>query len=211
MSAATAPGWAGRELVIASNNAAKLREFTRLLAGSAWVLRSLDQVGFAAEIDEPGPTYADNALAKAAAVSSALGLPALGDDSGIEIEALHGWPGPASARWLGAGATDEERMLALLAEVNQRTPNDRHARYVCAVALCRSGAEPVIAHGECRGTIVEPRGGNGFGYDPIFRSDDLGITFGEAGDDAKDRASHRAHALRRLAESGVFDPQPDGA
>ena len=80
---------------------------------------SLDQAGFAAEVDEPGPTYSDNALAKAATVSTALGLPALGDDSGIEIEALHGWPGPASARWLGARASDEDRMRALLAEVDR--------------------------------------------------------------------------------------------
>jgi XTP/dITP diphosphohydrolase len=201
----------GRELVIATNNAAKLREFTRLLARSPWLLRSLDQAGFAAGIEEPGPTYSDNALAKAATVSAALGLPALGDDSGIEIEALHGWPGPASARWLGARASDEDRMRALLAEVDLRTPEDRHARYVCAVALCRPGAQPVIAHGECHGTIVEARGRNGFGYDPIFLSDDLGTTFGEAGDDAKDSVSHRGHALRRLAESGVLDPQVGAA
>jgi XTP/dITP diphosphohydrolase len=201
----------GRELVIATNNAAKLREFTRLLAHSPWLLRSLDQAGYAAEIDEPGPTYSDNALAKAATVSTALGLPALGDDSGIEIEALHGWPGPASARWLGARASDQDRMRALLAEVNRRTPDDRHARYVCVIALCRPGAQPVIAHGECHGTIVEPRGRRGFGYDPIFLSDDLGTTFGEASDEAKDNVSHRAHALRRIAESGVLDPQVGAA
>ncbi|HEY7928055.1 MAG TPA: non-canonical purine NTP pyrophosphatase [Candidatus Dormibacteraeota bacterium] len=202
---------AAPELVIATNNAAKLTEFARLLSESPWRLRSLEQVGFSAEIEEPGPKYADNALAKAAAVSSAVGLAALGDDSGIEIEALHGWPGPASARWLGVGATDEERMLALLADVQRRTPGDRHARYVCALALCRPGAEPVVAHGECHGTIVEPRGMSGFGYDPIFLSDDLGVTFGEAAAGAKDRVSHRAHALRRLGESGVLDPQVGAA
>jgi XTP/dITP diphosphohydrolase len=201
----------GRELVIASNNAAKITEFARLLAGSPWLVRSLEQAGFVDQIHEPGPTYADNALVKATTASSALGLPALGDDSGIEVEALHGWPGPASARWLGADATDEDRLRALLAEVNLRTPADRHARYVCALALSRPGAEPIVAHGECHGIIVEPRGAGGFGYDPIFLSDDLGMTFGEAGEDAKDRVSHRAHALRRLAECGVLDPQLDTA
>ncbi|MEO8899706.1 MAG: non-canonical purine NTP pyrophosphatase [Candidatus Dormibacter sp.] len=211
MSAGVALGSPGRELVIATNNAAKLIEFVRLFAGSSWPLRSLEQVGFAADIDEPGPTYADNALTKAATVSSALGLPALGDDSGIEIDALHGWPGPESARWLGLDATDDERMWALLAEVKRRSPDDRHARYVCAVALSRPGAEPIVAHGECHGMIVEPRGSNGFGYDPIFLSDDLGMTFGEADDDAKDNVSHRALALRRLAESGVLDPRVGGA
>ncbi len=206
MSPEVARDSAGHQLVIATNSAAKFTEFQRLLDHFPWLVRSLEQVGYRTEIDEPGPKYADNALAKAAAVSSALGLPALGDDSGIEIEALHGWPGPESARWRGPGATDQQRMLALLEDVNRRTPDDRHARYVCAVALCRPGAEPVIAHGECHGTIVEPRGSNGFGYDPIFLSDDLGVTFGEAGADAKDRVSHRAHALRRLAESGLLDP-----
>ncbi len=205
MRAAGDPGEV-RELVVASSNPAKVIEFRRLFARFPWLLLSLEQVGFAAQIDEPGPTYADNALAKAAAVSSASGLPTLGDDSGIEIDALHGWPGPESARWLGPRTTDRERMLALLAEVDRRTPDDRHARYVCALALSRPGAEPVVAHGECRGTIVEPRGSNGFGYDPIFLSDELGVTFGEAGADAKDRVSHRAHAVRRLAESGVLDP-----
>lgn len=211
MSAGPATTEAGHELVIASSNPAKLAEFRRLLAGSAWVLRSLEEVGFAAMIHEPGPTYTDNALAKAAAVSSAVGLPALGDDSGIEVEALHGWPGPASARWLGTRATDEERMLGLLAEVERRTPDDRHARYVCAVALSRPNAQPIVAHGECRGSIVAPRGRNGFGYDPAFFSDDLGVTFGEAAAEAKDLVSHRGHAVRRLAESGVLDPQPDSA
>ena len=211
MSAGVAPDRTGRVLIIASNNAAKITEFSRLLAGSPWVVRSLEQAGFVDEIPEPGPTYADNALTKAATASSALGLPALGDDSGIEVEALHGWPGPSSARWLGADATDEDRLRGLLAEVNLRTPGDRHARYVCALALSRPGAEPIVAQGECHGLIVEPRGDGGFGYDPIFLSDDLGITFGEAADRAKDRVSHRAHALRRLAESGVLDPQPDTA
>jgi XTP/dITP diphosphohydrolase len=211
VSAGVAHDRTGRELVIASNNAAKITEYERLLADSPWLVRSLEQVGFVAQIHEPGPTYADNALAKAATVSSAMGLPALGDDSGIEVEALHGWPGPASARWLGADATDEDRLWALLAEVNRRTPDDRHARYVCALALSRPGAEPIVAHGECHGIIVEPRGTSGFGYDPIFLSDDLGMTFGEAGERAKDRVSHRAHALRRLAESGVLDPQVDTA
>jgi XTP/dITP diphosphohydrolase len=209
VSAAVAPDRTGRVLVIASNNAAKFTEFARLLAGTPWLVRSLAQAGFVDQIHEPGPTYADNALAKAVTAGAALGLPALGDDSGIEVEALHGWPGPASARWLGADATDEDRMRALLAEVDRRTPDDRHARYVCALALSRPGAEPIVAHGECHGVIVEPRGRGGFGYDPIFFSDDLGVTFGEAGEGAKDRVSHRAHALRRLAESGVLEPQLD--
>jgi XTP/dITP diphosphohydrolase len=193
-------------LVVATNNPGKLREFRRLLAAHPWRVVSLGEAGWTAELDEPGETYAENALAKAAAVSAALSLPALADDSGIEVDALRGWPGPTSARWLGPHATDEDRLHGLIAEVDRRSPGDRRVRYVCVVALCRPLAEPVTAHGECLGTLVEPRGSRGFGYDPAFLSEDLGVTFGDADDAAKDRVSHRARALMRLAESGVLDP-----
>ncbi|MBJ7609619.1 MAG: RdgB/HAM1 family non-canonical purine NTP pyrophosphatase [Candidatus Dormibacteraeota bacterium] len=187
-------------LVVATSNAGKLREFARILGMSA-VIRSMADAGFNAEVAEPGPGYVDNALAKAAAVSAALDVPVIADDSGIEIDALHGWPGPRSARWLGPAANDEERVLALLAEVQRRSPTNRRARFVCVVALCRPGAEPVTARGESLGTIVTPSGANGFGYDPIFLSDDLGITFASASAEEKDRVSHRARALRCLCGS----------
>lgn len=190
--------------MIATNNPGKLTEFRRLLAGTEVVVTSLADAGFDLPLAEPGPGYLENALAKAAAVSAHLGLPALADDSGIEVDAMRGWPGPHSARWMGDEATDEQRVAGLLAEVEANTPGDRRARYVCVVALCRPGAEPVTAHGECLGTIV-PRGGNGgFGYDPIFLSNDLGRRFAEVTAAAKDQVSHRARALRRLADSGVL-------
>jgi XTP/dITP diphosphohydrolase len=194
-------------LVVATNNGGKLREFRRLLAALPCRLLSLQEAGWHAELSEPGQTYAENALAKATAVSAALGLPALADDSGIEVEALRGWPGPRSARWLGPDATDEDRLRGLLAAVDERSPHDRRVRYVCVVALCAPLGEPVTAHGESLGTLVDPRGSRGFGYDPAFLSDDLGVTFGEADDEAKDRVSHRARALHRLQESGVLDPR----
>jgi XTP/dITP diphosphohydrolase len=193
-------------LVVATNNPGKLREFRRLLAAHPWRVLSLGEAGWTGELTEPGQTYTENALAKAATVSAALSLPALADDSGIEVDALRGWPGPMSARWLGPHASDEDRLRGLIAEVDQRAPVDRRVRYVCVVALCRPLAEPVTAHGECLGTLVEPQGSRGFGYDPAFLSGDLGKTFGEADDAAKDRVSHRARALRRLGESGVLDP-----
>ncbi len=199
-----ARGQAGRVLVAATNNAGKLREFRRLLAAHSWRVVGLADAGWSGELAEPGDTYADNALAKAAAVSAKLALPALADDSGIEVDALRGWPGPRSARWLGPDATDPERLAGLIAEVDRRSPNDRRVRYVCVVALCRPAAEPVTARGECLGTLVDPRGHRGFGYDPAFLSEDLGVTFGEADDAAKDRVSHRARALYRLGESGVL-------
>ena len=201
------PGDAGR-LVIATNNAAKLAELRRLLSWSRWRLTSLAEAGFDAGLDEPGPGYVDNALAKAATVCAALDVPTLADDSGIEVDALHGWPGPLSARWLPGG--DADRMRGLLAEVERRTPTDRRARYVCVIALCRPGADAVVARGECLGRIVDPRGHGGFGYDPIFWSNDLGRRFGEAGDRAKDRVSHRARALAKLVDSGCL-VAPEGS
>jgi XTP/dITP diphosphohydrolase len=193
-------------LVVATANEGKLREFRRLLAAYPWRTVGLGEAGWSGPLDEPGETYADNALAKAAAVSAALDLPAIADDSGIEVIALDGWPGAHSARWLGADATDEDRLAALIAEVDRRSPGDRRVRYVCAVALCRPAAEAVTAQGEALGTLVEPRGTHGFGYDPAFLSDDLGMTFGDAADGDKDRVSHRGRALRRLADTGVLDP-----
>jgi len=198
-------------LVLATNNTGKLRELRRLLATHPWRVLSLAEAGWAGELLEPGETYAENGLAKAAAVSAGLNLSALADDSGIEVDALRGWPGPSSARWMGPDATDEERLAGLIAEVDRRSPDDRRVRYVCVVALVRPVAEPVLARGECLGTLVAPRGTRGFGYDPAFLSGDLGITFGEADDAAKDAVSHRARALQRLAESGVLDPAPERA
>ena len=193
-------------LVLATRNPGKIRELHRLLGPWPLHVQTLGEVGFGAALEEPGPGYAESALAKAAAVCAATGLPALADDSGIEVDALRGWPGPMSARWMGDKATDEDRLRGLLEEVKRRTPDDRRARYVCVAALAMPGAEPLTAHGECLGTLVEPRGSNGFGYDPAFLSLDLGMTFGEASDEAKARISHRARAIARLGESGAFEP-----
>lgn len=196
-------------LVLATRNPGKLIEFRRLLAAWPWRLQSLDGVGFDKSLEEPGPGYVESAVAKASAVCDATGLTTLADDSGIEVDALRGWPGPLSARWMGDGATDADRIRGLLDEVARRSPDDRRVRYVCVAALARPEAEPVTARGECLGTLTdEPRGSNGFGYDPVFLSVDLGITFGEATEEAKGRVSHRARAIARLAEAGVLEPPP---
>lgn len=196
----------GPVLLLATRNPGKIRELQALLSRWPLTLQSLDDVGFTEVLEEPGPGYVESALAKAVTVCMATGMPALADDSGIEVDALRGWPGPTSARWMGDAASDEDRLLGLLAEVERLTPDDRRARYVCVAALARPGAEPVTAHGECLGTLVAPRGSNGFGYDPAFLSVDLGITFAEAPDEAKARVSHRARAIARLGESGAFEP-----
>lgn len=198
----------GAPLVVATRNPGKLVEFRRLLRDHPWRLLSLDDAGFPGEVDEPGPGYEDNARAKAVEVCRATGLCALGDDSGIEVEALRGWPGPRSSRWLGDAASDADRLRGLLDEVARRTPDDRRVRYVAVLALARPGAEVVVARGSCHGVLVEPRGGGGFGYDPSFLSSDLGRTFGEAGAEEKDTVSHRARAVARLAEAGVLSGTP---
>jgi XTP/dITP diphosphohydrolase len=204
------PG-AVRRVALATRNPGKLAEFRRLLRKQPWELLDLDQAGFTGPLDEPGTTYLQNATAKAEAVCAATGLAALGDDSGIEIPALDGWPGPLSARWMGGAATDADRLRGLLTEVELRSPRHRQARYVCVVTLARPGLPRVSARGQTDGVLVEPRGSHGFGYDPAFLSDDLGITFGEASAAAKDRVSHRARALAwlltRLPE-GVAGPGP---
>jgi len=190
--------------VLATRNPGKLREFRRLLRDHPWTVLSLDDVGVEGDVEEPGSGYEDNARAKAVAVRRATGLCALGDDSGIEVEALRGWPGPHSSRWLGETASDADRLRGLLDEVARRSPDDRRARYVAVLVLACPGAEEVVARGVCEGVLVEPRGTAGFGYDPAFLSSDLGRTFGEVSAEEKDGCSHRARAVARLAESGVL-------
>jgi len=190
--------------VAATRNPGKLAELRRVL-GPGVELVPLDDAGVAGELPEPFATYAENARAKAEAARDATGRAAIADDSGIEVPALGGWPGHESARWMGDGAHDRDRLLGLLDRVRAECPDDPRARYVAAVALARPGAETRVFHGSCTGVLVPPRGGAGFGYDPSFLSDDLGVTFGEAGDAAKDSCSHRARALRALLASGALD------
>jgi XTP/dITP diphosphohydrolase len=187
-------------VVLASRNPGKLAEFRRLLAGTGWRLVSSDEAGFDGDLAESGTSYAENAVAKAVAVMQATGAAALADDSGLEVPALGGWPGPRSARWLGEGADDAARLHGVLGELERRCPDDPRARYVCVVCLARPGLAPLTARGETWGILVAPRGTGGFGYDPAFLSDDLGVTFGEATAEAKDGISHRGRALRALID-----------
>jgi XTP/dITP diphosphohydrolase len=193
-------------LVVATANRGKLAEFRRLLGDRAELL-SLDDAGHHGELPEPGITYTENARAKAEAVRDATGLPAIADDSGIEVPGLDDFPGPLSARWMGEGVSDRDRLAGLLRRVAEECPGDRRARYVAAVALATPGMPTVVTTGTCSGVLVDPpRGERGFGYDPSFFSDDLGgHTFGEADDAVKDTVSHRARALRLLLQTGALD------
>ncbi len=193
-----------QRLVVATRNPGKVREFARLLDGLSWEVVGLDDVGFTGELDEPADDYAGNATAKAEAVCDATGYATLADDSGIEVVALDGWPGPHSARWMGEDASDGDRLAGLIAEVDRRSPDDRRVRYVAAIAVARPEAGTIVALGAVDGTLVEPDGNGGFGYDPAFMCTALGLTFGTADPVAKDAVSHRGNAVRRLIEAHVL-------
>ena len=185
------------ELLIATSNAGKLAEYRALLAGSG-----LDIVAFPTGVDEVGETYEENARLKAEAAIAVSERPALGDDTGIELEALGGFPGPWAAR---LAPTQPERTAALLERLRSH-PRPWRARFVCVVALAAPGQQTVLFRGERGGEVVpEWRGSVGFGYDPVFYVPEAGRTFGEMDMDEKNRWSHRGRAVRLLLETGVLD------
>jgi XTP/dITP diphosphohydrolase len=165
-------------------------------------LVSLDDLGLTDDPVEDGPTFEANARIKARFALEATGLPALADDSGLEVEALDGRPGVHTRRYAGPEATDADNNAKLLRELGGLPPERRSARYVCVLALARPGAPIVTRRGTCRGRIAtEPRGTGGFGYDPIFEPAGEpagGRTFGRYSDGEKSRISHRARAAARM-------------
>jgi XTP/dITP diphosphohydrolase len=188
---------ADRRLVVSSGNAGKLREYRELLAGTGFEL-----IAFDSEVEEVGETYAENARLKAEAASARSGLPALGDDSGVEVEALDGFPGVRSAR---LGPTQRERTAELLHRLDGK-PRPWKARFVCVLALAVPNRPVRLFEGECRGEILpEWRGQAGFGYDPIFLVPGTGKTFGEMPPEEKRLYSHRARATTALLESGALE------
>jgi len=189
-------------LAIATRNAHKLREIRTICADwpVEWVTVE-DHPGPWPEIDEPHDTYLENALAKARSVASALGLPAMADDSGLEVDALGGGPGPRSARYAGEGATDERNRRKLLAALEGVPSAGRTARFRCLVAVGWPDGREIWAEGVCEGTLtVEPRGAGGFGYDPIFVPAVRIRTMAELEPDEKDQISHRGRAFRALGD-----------
>lgn len=186
-----------RRVVLASGNEGKLREFQELLAGAGLELTGLD-TGVAEDED----TYAGNAARKAEAAAAATGLPALGDDSGLEVAALDGFPGLHSAR-IAPTQPDRERLLF---DRLAGTPRPWRARFVCVLALAVPGAPTRAFTGTADGEVVERReGGGGFGYDPVFLVPEVGRTFAEMPAQEKHRWSHRGAAVRALLASGALD------
>jgi len=193
--------------VLASDNAGKLREFTALLAPLGFEVVTQASLGITSA-QETGTTFEDNALLKARHASRLSGLPALADDSGIEVDALGGRPGVYSARYAGPGATDSGNLQLLLRELTGVPPERRTARYRCVLAFVRSPEDPlpVLAAGSWEGRILTaPRGDGGFGYDPVFLPQGAEQTAAQMPAAAKNAVSHRARALVRLVE--LLGPQ----
>ncbi len=186
-----------RRLAIATANPGKLREFATLLDGAG-----LELVACPVSVDENADSYAGNARLKAEAAVRGSGLPALGDDSGLEVAALDGFPGLRSAR---VAPTQRERN-AMLLERLRAEPRPWKARFVCVLALALPGDGVSTHAGTVEGEVTEPRDrGRGFGYDPLFLLPEVGLTFGEMEDGLKQRLSHRARAITALRESGALE------
>lgn len=187
------------KLVLASNNAGKLREFDRLLGGRGFEVIAQGALGVG-PAEEPHCTFVENALAKARHAAAATGLAALADDSGICVAALGGAPGVYSARFAGEPSDDARNNAELLRRLAGVA--DRRAHYTCVLVAVRSAddPEPLIAEGRWHGTVVDaPRGDGGFGYDPYFFLPELGCTAAELPAEHKNRISHRGIAMQTLA------------
>lgn len=197
------PGRLPARVVLATGNAGKLREMREILRPWDVDVRSIDEYAQAG-VEETGLTFVENALLKARHAASASGLPAIADDSGLEVDALHGAPGIRSARYAGPAADDRANNERLLRELASIAAPGRTARYRCAMVFLRWAEDPspVIAQAAWDGTIaLEPSGSGGFGYDPLFLVDGGARTAAELPADEKNRRSHRGQALRRLIEA----------
>ncbi len=190
-----------RRILLASRNAKKLTELRRILAPALPDVEviGLDDVAAYDEVPETGATFAENALIKAREGYRHTGLPTVADDSGLAVDALNGMPGVLSARWAGAHGDDEANLRLVLDQVAD-VPDERlGAAFVCAVAYV-DGTDEILTDGRMPGRLIrEPRGTNGFGYDPIFVPDGHDRTSAELSTEAKDAISHRGQALRALA------------
>lgn len=189
-------------LVLASGNAGKLREFNQLLSPLGFAVRP--QADFdVTDVEETGLTFVENALLKAREASLISGLPALADDSGLEVDALNGAPGIYSARYGGEPRSDEKNNQTLLAALSDCAEGQRSGRYWCVLVYLRHPKDPVpvIVQRRWEGEILaHPRGKEGFGYDPLFWLPDQGMSVAELSSESKNRLSHRGRALQGLVE-----------
>ena len=192
-----------KKMVLASNNPGKVREFSALL--KEFDVEVLPQSAFGVpEAEETGLTFVENAIIKARNAAEHTGLPALADDSGLEVDALNGAPGIYSARYAGVGAGDEANNMKLLEALANVPDGERTARYVALIVLMKHAGDPtpLICDGTWEGELLrEPRGEGGFGYDPLFWVPDHGCSSAELPPEEKNRISHRGIALRKLLDA----------
>ena len=186
-------------VVLATRNAGKIEELRRILAGAVELVGLDDATPY-----EPGPeteaTFEGNALAKAREAVQHTGLPAVADDSGLAVDAMNGMPGVLSARWAGRHGEDLANLELLLAQLADVPDERRQAGFVCAAAYALPDGRSEVVRGEMRGRLIrEPRGSNGFGYDPLLVPDGLDVTSAELAPAEKDAISHRGQAFRLLA------------
>lgn len=192
-----------RRIVLASNNPGKAREIGRLLEGCRIEIVPQSLFGVS-DIDETGSTFVENAIIKARHAAAVAELPAIADDSGIEVDALHGAPGIYSARYAGTQCSDQANNAKLLRELRGVPDQRRGARFQCVIVFMRyaNDAMPVICTGTWEGRILhEPRGAHGFGYDPLFYVPTHGCASAELDPEVKNQISHRAQALRALKKT----------
>lgn len=186
-------------MVIATRNRKKVEEIKRILEGVPVELLSLDDFPDCPEVAEDADTFEGNAVKKAIEVAHFTGKPSVADDSGLEVYALKGAPGVLSARYAGTWADDQKNLTKLLAAMKGVGENRRGAQFVCVIALAFPNGRVETFHGVAKGRIgAEPRGFNGFGYDPVFYPRGHHTTFAEMSSDEKDALSHRGIALRKL-------------
>ncbi len=200
-------------VVVATHNAKKAAELHRVLAaaGVEAEVKGLDEFPSYPEPAETERSFEGNALLKARAAVAATGQIAVADDSGLEVDLLNGMPGVRSARWSGPDATDQRNLELLIAQLADTAEADRTARFVCAMALVTPDGTEQLVRGVMEGLLLlEPRGRNGFGYDPIFVADGNTVTNAELTPDAKDAISHRGQAVRAIVpilESLLKEPR----
>lgn len=188
-----------KQIVLGTKNKGKIKEFRELFKLMGIEVLSADEVSHVPEVEEDGETFVENAIKKAETISQTLGMPALADDSGLEVDALQGQPGVLSARFAGFQATDEENNRKLIRMLEFIPPEKRTARFKCVLALAIPGQKTITAEGVCEGLILsEPEGNGGFGYDPYFYVPQRKQTMAQLPPSEKNKISHRGQALLKL-------------
>lgn len=187
-----------QQVLLATNNRGKARELSLLVPDTSWVFTTPIEQGITLDVEETGSSFEENAVKKAKAFTEVSGLVTLADDSGLEVDALGGEPGVYSARYAGEEATDAERNQYLLSKLEVVPWEKRRARFRCVIAIAFPNGELVLCKGECPGIIaLQPRGEQGFGYDPIFYLPEFDKTMAELSPEDKNRISHRGKAARQ--------------